>query len=178
MATAPVEDVLKAFAAADLDGWSGLPVLTLDLVAAHLPVATDVSGRGRLGADRRPAAWVAIDSRRFELGLRAWTDETDRVLLLEGRHPVSDGNQPVSVPDLGDPDRTLPVRLGRLTLDEAEWVYASRGLAVQVNPDNGLLLGLVAFEPTTPTTYVSTLRPQHAAAPRPTVPTHQSGGHA
>jgi hypothetical protein len=176
MTTGPVEDVLRAFATADLDGWSGLPDLTLDVVAAHLPVAADVSGRGRLGSDRRPASWVAIDSHRFELGLRGWVDETDRVLLLEGRHPVSDDNQPLSVPDLGDPDLTLPVRLGRLTLDEAEWVYATRGLAVQVNPDNGLLLGLLAFGPTTATTYVSRLRPQHAAAPRPTVQTHRSGG--
>jgi hypothetical protein len=140
------------FAAADLDGWRGLPP---DLPRPKLegPV-----GRGALGEEQRAAGWVAAESEVWEGGLRVWHDDTS-VLVLEGRDPVDAAGAPLSAPELGEPEAVLDTFLGRLPLAHGELVYASRGLALRVNPENGLLLGALGFAPTTVEEYRARLRP-------------------
>jgi hypothetical protein len=50
--------------------------------------------------------------------------------------------------------------LGRLRLEGGKRVYASRGLALRVNPENGVLLGAVGFAPTDTAEYRARLRPE------------------
>ena len=151
---------LRCFAAADAACWPGLPAgLALEDVAAVLPLAEDVRGEGVLGQERRPAAWVGAESSTYEGGVRVW-HEGGRVLVLEGRDPVDEDGAPLAAPDLGRPEARLDTVLGPLVLPGGERVYAARGLALRVNPENGLLLGVLAFAPTTAQDYRARLRPE------------------
>jgi len=155
-----VRDALRAFAAADARAWPGMPAgLALGDVAAVLPLAEDVWGEGVLGEERRRAAWVGAESSVYEGGVRVW-HESELVLVLEGRDPVDADGEPLVAPDVGRPDALLDTVLGRLVLPGGERVYAARGLALRVNPENCLLLGVLAFAPTTPEDYSARLRPE------------------
>jgi hypothetical protein len=144
----------EAFDRADLAAFDGLPAdLTLDQLATVLPVDREVVGRGFLGRERRYASWAGAESRGYSGGVRVW-HEDGRVLVLEGRDPVD-----AAAPDLGEPDALLDAMLGRVRLAGGERVYARRGLALRVNPENGLLLGALAFAPTDAEAYAERLRP-------------------
>ena len=143
---------LRQFAAADLAGWRGLPA------GLALPKLEGAVGSGALGDEQHPAGWVAAESEAWEGGLRLWHDEGS-VLALEGHDPVDAAGAPLAAPGLGEPDAVLDTFLGRLALARGELVYASRGLALRVNPENGLLLGAVGFAPTTVGDYRARLRP-------------------
>ena len=149
---------LRRFAAADVAGWQGLPTgLALADVAEDMNPA-DATGQGVLGEARRPAAWVAARSGVYRGGLRVW-HEQGHVLLLEGRDPFDAAGEPLAAPDAGEPETVLDTALGRLRLPDGELVYASRGLALRVNPANGVLLGVLGFVPTTTDAYRERLRP-------------------
>lgn len=152
------EDSLRRFAAADLARWPGLPP------GLRLPTLDGAVGEGALGEERRPAGWVAAESEVWEGGLRVWHDGPF-VLALEGSDPGDGAGAPLAAPDLGPPEAVLDTYLGRLPLAGGELVYASRGLALRVNPENGLLLGAVGFLPTTVDEYRARLRP-NVAPPR------------
>jgi hypothetical protein len=144
----------EAFDRADLTAFEGLADgLTLDELAEVLPVDRDVAGRGLLGSSRRYARWAGAESQAFSGGIRVWHDG-ERVLVLEGRDPVG-----AAAPDLGEPDVALDWALGRLSLPGGELVYAGRGLALRLNPENGVLLAALAFAPTTADGYEERLRP-------------------
>jgi hypothetical protein len=152
------DDALRRFAAADLTGWRGLPA---DLA---LPTGDGAVGDGALGDERRSATWISAESEAWEGGLRIWHDDGS-VLALEGHDPVDAAGAPLAAPELGEPDTVLDTFLGRLPLARGELVYAALGLALRVNPENGLLLGAVGFAPTTVEEYRARLRPS-VAPPR------------
>jgi hypothetical protein len=155
-----VRAALRSFALADAAGWPGLPAgLALEDLEAVLPLAEDVRGEGVLGEERRAASWVGAESSVYEGGVRVW-HEGRRVLVLEGRDPVGADGEPLAAPDLGEPDALFDTVLGRLVLPGGERLYAARGLALRVNPENGLLLGVLAFAPTTAEDYRARLRPE------------------
>ncbi len=165
---APLAAALAAFAAAEVEAWPGLPEHVR--LAELTPLAAcDPAERftGNLGDPPRAAAWVAADTDRYAGGLRLWLAQ-DEVVALEGIHPLDSDGQFRPAPDLGTPDAAFDTLLGSLHLPGGERVYAARGLAVRVNPDNGLLLGLVGFAPTSVEDYRTRLRPvQEAAHPTP-----------
>ena len=163
-----LDAALAAFAAADADGWPGLPE-HVHLADCSPLAAFDPDDRftGELGDPPAAAAWVAADSEVYAGGLRLWL-RCGEVVALEGIHPLDPDGQFRPAPDLGAPDAAFETLLGSLWLPGGERVYAARGLALRVNPDNGLLLGLVGFAPTTAPDYRARLRPvQHAAHPTP-----------
>jgi len=142
---------LAALAAVQLDDWAGLPSeLTLDAARAELAVVPELTGRARLGARLASLAWVAVESNVYEGGLRLYV-EGDRVVLVEARDPVTEGDEPFTAPKLGAPD---------LTLEDGELVFAARGLALQVSPGTDVLRAVLAFAPTTAEDYVERLRPE------------------
>lgn len=155
-----VDDMLRRFAAADVEGWQGLPAgLALADVGVVLPLEGGATGSGFLGEDRRPARSISAASRVYQGGLRVWHNESG-VIVLEGRDPFDDTGSPLAAPDFGEPEAALDTVLGRLTLSGGEHVHAARGLALRVNPANGLLLGVLAFAPTTGDDYRARLRPE------------------
>jgi hypothetical protein len=148
---------LRAFIdRADAANWRGLSGLRPDDLGAGRPWL--VSG-GRLGDPPYAVRRVALPPGCFAGGLTAWIDDDDRVLVLEGVRPRTAEGGRIPVPDLGAPALRLATILGSLTLEGGELAYPGRGLAVRVNPENGVLLGLVGFAPTTPGDYVRRLRP-------------------
>jgi hypothetical protein len=153
-----VSELLRSFAAADASDWPGLPAGLALADVGEVLALSEVTGNGALGDARRPAAWVAAASRVYRGGLRVW-HEHGAVVLLEGRDPFDEAGQPLVAPEAGEPEALLETSLGRLRLADGERVYASRGLALRVNPANGVLLGVLAFVPTTADDYRERLRP-------------------
>jgi len=152
-----VNDLRRAcetFDRAEFAAFEGLPDgLTVDELEELLPVDRVVVGRGLLGSSRRYASWAGAESQTFSGGIRVWHDG-GRVLVLEGLDPVD-----TAAPDLGEPDAALDWALGHLPLPGGELVYAGRGLALRLNPENGVLLAALAFAPTTADEYEAGLRP-------------------
>jgi hypothetical protein len=143
----------------DPDAWEPLPSeVDLRDLEPSLDLAPDVRGRDVLGSERREAAWLAAGSLAYEGGIVVWLDG-DAVVALEGRDPISASGEAPLAPDFGTPEATLDTLLGDIILSNGEWVFASRGVALRVNPGNGLLLGVVAFAPTTADEYMRRIRP-------------------
>jgi hypothetical protein len=146
------------FAAGRLDEWAGLQAgLRLDAFAGY-GVRTDERFTGEIGDPPRRTTWLALDSTVYGAGLRIWVDADD-VLLIEGDLPVDADGAPLTAPDPGPPDAEFDTVLDTLILDGGERVYAARGLALRVNPGNGLLLGARGFVPTSVEDYRTRLRP-------------------
>ena len=141
---------------ADVSNWTGLPDLGPDELGATVPW---ILSRGELGDPPRPARRVWLPRGCFAGGLRCWIDDDDRMLVLEGTRPRTAGGARIDPPDLGEPAERLPATLGSLALDGGELVYPDRGLAVRINPENGILLGLLGFAPTTAEDWGRRLRP-------------------
>jgi hypothetical protein len=151
---------VRSFAAVELAGWPGLSApLSLAEARSLLSLDDDATGAGVLGSERRRANWAAAESTAYEGGLLVW-HASGEVLVLEGRDPVDGAGEPLVAPDLGEPEALLDASLGRLLLPGGERVYGSRGLALRVNPDNGLLLGVLGFAPVAPGEYEARLRPE------------------
>lgn len=166
---------VRAFAAADVAAWQGLTAgLALADVGDVLELS-DVTGRDVLGGERREVAWVAASSEVYRGGLRVW-HEAGVVVLLEGRDPFDAAGEPLAAAHLGEPETVLDTVLGRLRLPGGELVYASRGLALRVNPENGVLLGALGFAPTSSDDYRERLRPD--LPPRRLLPDSASHGSA
>jgi hypothetical protein len=153
-----VLDALRAFAVADLTDWCGVPGdLGVAYAGAVFPLDEAPTGEGFLGEERRPASWLSAESATYEGGLRVW-HEDGRVLLLEGRDPVDAEGRPLVAPKLGQPEAALDTVLGGLTLPGGERIYATRGLTVRVNPEDGLL-GVLGYGLTTADFYRARRRP-------------------
>jgi hypothetical protein len=154
-----VLETLRAFAVADLTDWCGVPGdLGVAYAGAVLPLDEAPTGEGVLGEERRRASWLSVESETYRGGIRVW-HEDGRVLLIEGRSPAGERGEPLVAPPLGEPEAVLDTVLGRLLLTGGEHVYASRGLSVRVTPENGLLLCVLGFAPTTPDHYRARRRP-------------------
>jgi len=171
-----VTHVLRTFEAADVAAWRGLPAeLSLDDVGAALRLEGGAVGDGYLGDERHAAHWIAAESATYEGGFFVWHDG-GQVLVFEGRDPVDSSGDPLVAPDLGEPEAMLDSVLDRLFLPGGEPVYATRGLALRVNPENGLLLGVLGFAPTTADAYRARLRPE--LPPRRPLPDPAGQGNA
>lgn len=161
------EATLRAFAAGRIDEWHGLEAGDdLErLGAAGFAVDGSTTGRSTLGEEHHSRPWVAIESDTYEGGLRAWTGDGGGIVVMEGRHPIDGAGEPLAAPQMGEPAVTLDGYLGRVLIEGAEHVYPERGLAIEVNPDNGLLLAVTVFHPTSAAEYVAALRPPRLRPP-------------
>lgn len=148
---------------ADLVDWTGLaPGLNVDdLTTAGVIIDPELTGTGTLGSAEVPAQWFAAESFVYEHGVRVWVRD-DQVVLITGDLPVGpDGEPPVAggLDELGPPERVFGSYLGRVQLEDAEQVFAARGLALTINPENNLVLSVYGFAPTTVDDYERTVRP-------------------
>lgn len=150
--TAALERFLDA---ADVSGWTGLPADAAETLG--IAVGATPSFDGLLGEPPTAVSWTPLATRRFSDGLRAWLRD-DRVVVLEGAMPRTDDGGFLGIPELGEPEDELDFEFGPLTIAGGERVYASRGLAVCVNPRSGVLLAVRGYTPTTPDDYLRRLR--------------------
>lgn len=140
---------------ADVSRWRGLPATDPD----DLGIEGAYREHGELGDPPSPARWCAGPPGCFEDGVRCWLDASGSVAVVEGLLPVEADGTPLKAPDLGEPALRLDTTLDIVVMHGGELVYPGRGLAVRVNPENGILLALVGFAPTTADDYARRLRP-------------------
>jgi hypothetical protein len=159
---------VAAFVAVDIDAFPGLPAeLRPEDLQPLLEFDPDDRRRGDAGDPSSSRLWIPAETTRYRGGLRLWLDsDGERVALLEGVNPLDPEDEPVPAPDLGEPDETLAAVLGPFHVPDAERVYAGRGLAVQVYPDTGVLVGVLGFAATTFDDYRRRLQP-HRQPTRP-----------
>ena len=159
---------VAAFAEADLRTWTGLPAeVTLAALEELLAFDRTDLRRGDAGDPSRTRLWVPAMSRTYVGGLRLWLgDDGEQVVLLEGVNPLDTSGESMRPPALGEAEAVLGAVLGPFHVPDGEFVHASRGLALQVYPDTGALVGVLAFAPTTVEDYRSRLQP-HREPTRP-----------
>ena len=151
---------VAAFTSVDVGSWAGLPAgVRLSDLEGLLAFDREDRRRGVAGEPLQDGLWVPAESSTYAGGLRVWLDEDEIVVLLEGIGPVDGSGDPLLAPDLGAPETRLDAVLGPFHVADAERVYAGRGLALQVNPDNDVLVCLLGFTPTDPDDYRRRLHP-------------------
>jgi hypothetical protein len=142
-------DTIEIFARRDFARWYGLPASTsIDDVADILDVDRSWHGAGFLGSDKRSARWLSAAAPGFGQGIRVWIDDAQVLLLDAPSLTLVDGvDVDVLLRGLGKPAAELESYLGTLAIARSELVYPERGLTLYVNPENGILLRAVAYEP-------------------------------
>jgi hypothetical protein len=150
--------VLQVFAQLNFAGWQGLPEhATLADVVQLFPLNSDWTGAGRLGSDQDEHPYVYANIPGFETPVRVWLQD-DEVTLMDVERPAAAGGLDVILRHIGAPDAAEDSYLGTLLLEKSEWIYASRGLTLFVNPENQTLLRLAIFCPSTLDHYLKHLR--------------------
>jgi hypothetical protein len=153
----PCKSALAPLVRRELASLRGLPAgCTPDDVAAALGPSSSPS-RGRLGDPARDVELRLYHAAGWNQEIRGWYERGQLILVDVDRPDPAEGWQALARA-LGEPDGRLDYAWRIHTLREAEWVYASRGLAIVVKPDPGLILRLAVFVPTTVATYAHALR--------------------
>jgi hypothetical protein len=149
---------LRALACRDFLDWRGLaPETSLADVAAVFPIEDDWRGAGHLGEEGQEVSWLSAEAEGYPQGIRIWLDQ-DRVVLIDGESPELSAGLPALLQAIGTPEARLDAYLGMLLIPESEEVYPGRGLTLHINPENGILLRLLAYAPTTLEDYRRRLR--------------------
>ncbi|MBE9183028.1 hypothetical protein IQ268_31325 [Oculatella sp. LEGE 06141] len=149
------EIALNQFAKQDWLHWQGLPTCTLSTVAQMLPLSDGV-GSGNVG--EQTAHFHRLHLPGYGQPVRLWFTENEQVLLLDVAHPSPSASLETLLAQLGEPDAKLDTHWNVLSLPQSEWLYAQRGLALWINPENQVILHLAVFAPTTLEQYSHTLR--------------------
>jgi hypothetical protein len=137
------ESALDGFAARTFSQWQPLPTnCLLAQVTAKFPLLNDGVGTGRIG--ERSAQYRMVVSPRYPRPVRAWL-EGNNLLMLDAEYPDPENTLAAEIEALGEPEARLDCWWDVLRLQRAEWVFASRGLAAFVNPDNRIVLRLLVF---------------------------------
>lgn len=158
MRQASAEPALRKFIERSFHAWDGLaPGTSLADIAAVCDVDQGWRGSGVLGEERRPAEWVNAELDGYDEAVRVWL-EGDTVLLMDVESPPIAGEPAALLAQLGPPQATLDSYLGTFLLRGSEQVWPRRGLTLYVNPENGLLLRLAVYAPTTLAAYRRSLR--------------------
>jgi hypothetical protein len=137
---------LDTFKSRDFSGWQGLPAdcsvhAALDYLGADPMNAIN----GRLGQQATPYYTINMDG--YENPVRLWhRDET--LVLIEAEYPTIENDLATLQAEFGPPSARYGFNWRDLTLSEAQWVYADKGISLVINPDNQILLYLAVYPPT------------------------------
>lgn len=136
-------------------GWTGLPSGCTS--EALFGVALDSTwGELRLGQHSIPTSSRLLDLPGYYRPLAF--SRNGVVVLFDGTNPsLSTGWGDLSA-DLGRPSATLDWVHGTIAMRAGELVYAKRGIAVCLNPENLFVIHVSLFVPTTLEDYVNHLR--------------------
>ena len=150
------ESVLQAFGARQFADWNGLPRdCKMSQLATAFPTQMAGESSGRIG--RRSAQYRMLDVDGYPHAVRAWF-AAGTLLMLDSEYPDPSNTLGVEIESLGEPEARLDCWWDVLSLKGAEWVYASRGLAALINPDNRIVLRLLVFPPASLSEYENSYR--------------------
>jgi hypothetical protein len=138
--------VLDKFKSRDFSGWQGLPVgCSIQAVLDYLGSNQSKSISGRLGQQATP--YYTIHMEGYENPIRLWfRDEV--LVLVEAEYPSIRNDLAALQEELGPPAARYGFNWQDLTLEDAQWVYAEKGITLVINPDNKILLYLTVYAPT------------------------------
>jgi hypothetical protein len=157
--TTRIKTAFQAFSRRDFGDWSGLSQsMSLADVVQLFPLEGDWRGVGRLGSDQKETNYTYITIEGFEQQVRMWLDEDNHVILMDVEYPTLPTSLSSLLDKLGTPDAKLDSYFGTLLLQQSEWIYASHGLTLFVNPENSVLLRIAVFAPSTLDEYIKSLR--------------------
>jgi hypothetical protein len=149
---------LEIFRDRDFAAWRGLPAdCDWETVQAVMPPVVDAEAAGWLGASL-PRRIRLVRAEGYPRHVRVWFDGP-RVVALESELPQLHRPLAGTIAGWGAPDARLDFAFDVVTMEKAELVYAARGFAAAVNPDNQVTLRIVVFPPTTPERYLAEFRP-------------------
>lgn len=168
------QEALRAFRAKELRDWKGIPSeTTLSDLASVCEVDFSWRASAWIGESHRHAEWLNAVCDTFESAIRVWVDPgQDRILLMDTEDPVLDVDVAALARNMGITAK-LDSFLGTFLLEQSEWVCASRGITLYVNPETHQLLRMAVYSPTTLEEYRQNLRidlrrvrlPLHGAGP-------------
>lgn len=151
---APCGEALAAFADRAFGRWAGLPpACTLAEVVARFEPVDEGVGRGALGDPGEEAHFAVVRVPSYELPVRVWY-RGGTAVLLDAEYPDV---APAELRALPEPAARLDYTWHRLRLAGGQRVWPDRGLALFVNPENGALVHLGVFAPTSLRRYVASL---------------------
>jgi hypothetical protein len=141
---------LARFAALDFKGWEGLPSCTLADVEAVWRAAEAPARELLLGT-----AFEPTEARYFDTGsrwVRVWS-RGHAVVELD-----VDGPLELDVPALAEPESRLTAHSGFASYRDGEHVHASRGFALGLAPESGVVLYAAVFAPCSVGEYAARFR--------------------
>jgi hypothetical protein len=160
------ERALQIFRDRDFATWRGLPdECDLETIYRVLPPVVDAEAVGMLGAFL-PRRFRMVQAPGYPRNIRVWFDGP-RAVALEAGLPQLHRRLSETLSGWGEPEAKLDYMFDVLTLRQAEWVYAGRGLAAAINPDNQIALRIVVFAPTTLDRYLAEIRPPSGVREHP-----------
>lgn len=149
--------VVSAYTRRDLSEWvslGGLPEGTsLEEAAAALDTDPEIYVRWFLGDPPREAFWCPATVPGYDR-VKIWFRE-GTVLKLEGEWPEL---SPSAAEALGPPETLLDYRLDTMVVPGGEKAWPTRGVALKLDPEGSLAIGLTGFSPMTLTEYREALK--------------------
>jgi hypothetical protein len=160
MSGAGAAESLRKFSSRDFLAWRGLaPGISLADVAAVSDADLGQRSRGTLGDSHQPAEWIPAAFREYDTGARVWVSAgEDRVVLIDVESSNAVVDLGTLLRKLGPPEAELDSYLGTFKLARSEWVFASRGLTLYIEPETRKLLRLAVYVPASLDEYRRTLR--------------------
>jgi hypothetical protein len=154
-----------AFAGGDLRHWQGLPSgCQLAAIADGDTLQHQGQGTGLLGQGRASYRMIAVE--HYTEPVRVWHVDGN-ILLMDVRFPVISPDLRDLLESLGKPEALLDSHFSSIVIENSEWVYASKGLSLYINPDNFLLLRLAVYHRSSVEDYHQKLRLQLEIRRRP-----------
>ena len=139
----PCQETLRQVAEQQFEHWAGMSAdCRLPEVLTWFKQLNDGIGHGMLGIE--PAQFVMVVVPNYTEPVRVWY-RAEKVVLFDVAYPdfLQD-----KLSALGEPPVRLDYFWRRLLIRKGLWVYPARGLALYVNSDNGALIHLTVFAPT------------------------------
>jgi hypothetical protein len=136
---------LQAFARLNFAGWQGLPEHTrLPEVFELFRRNSEWTGAGSLGSEQEEHPYLYVHVPGFEQPARVWLQNGD-VVLIDAEPAAGPETVGQILKHLDAPEATRDSYLGTFLLENSEWIYASRGLTLFVNPENRALLRIAIY---------------------------------
>jgi hypothetical protein len=144
----------------DFREWHGLPEqASVEDLATISIVDAERRATGWLGESKRRTEWLPATVTGYDQGVRLWVEQgLNRIVLLDVERPSLKTELDVLIDAIGAPVAKLDSYLGTFRLQDSEWIFASRGLTLYVNPETGALLRLAVYPATDLEKYRHNLR--------------------